>query len=425
LSIAECRGATRQSSSAFNRKSSLIHRQLTIGNRQSTIVNAMLVLGIESSCDETAAAVVADGERICSSAVASQVLMHEKYGGVVPELASREHLRAIEPVVDEACRQAELTLRDVDAIAVTEGPGLIGSLLVGLVYGKALALALNKPLVGVNHLEGHIHAVLLENKIDRAAGLPLPEAQVPAVTLVVSGGHTTLFHIAPGAPNARPTFPPFAYTQLGHSRDDAAGEAFDKVARLLALGYPGGPVIDKLSRFGNPHAVDFGHIKIRGNSRDFSFSGLKTAVLYRVRGTGLAREAEERRGWRKTVERPTVDDLRGHCSQATLDLIASFQYAVVQDLVERTLAASEDSRVDNIFVSGGVACNSLLRQRFTERCRGFHVFFPSLALSTDNAAMIAAAGYYKLLAGERAGISLAPHASFPLGTKSPNLCASE
>ena len=253
----------------------------------------------------------------------------------------------------------------------------------------------------------------------------MPEARLPAVTLVVSGGHTTLFHVTPGAPSAQQTSPRFNYTQLGHTRDDAAGEAFDKVAKLLALGYPGGPVIDKLSRFGDSHAVDFGHIKMKGNPLDFSFSGLKTAVLYRVRGTELAREAEERRAWRKTVEHPTLDDLRGHCSQATLDLIASFQHAVVQDLVERTLAAAEDSRVDNIFVSGGVACNSLLRQRFTERSKGFQVFFPSPALSTDNAAMIAAAGYYKLLAGERAGISLTAHASFPLGAKRPNLCVSE
>jgi len=377
----------------------------------------MLVLGIESSCDETAAAVVADGERICSSAVASQVLTHEKYGGVVPELASREHLRAIAPVVDEACRQAGVALRDVDAIAVTEGPGLIGSLLVGLVYGKALALSLNKPLVGVNHLEGHIHSVLLENKMDRAAGKPLSEARLPAVTLVVSGGHTTLFHVTPGSASETPSTPRFHYTQLGHTRDDAAGEAFDKIAKLLALGYPGGPVIDKLSRFGDSHAVDFGHIKMKGNRLDFSFSGIKTAVLYRVRGTELAVEAEERRAWRKTLERPTVDDLRSHCSQATIDLIASFQQAVVQDLVERTLAAAEDSRVDNVFVSGGVACNSLLRQRFADGSRGFQVFFPSPALSTDNAAMIAAAGYYKLLAGERAGVTLTAHASLPLGTK--------
>jgi N6-L-threonylcarbamoyladenine synthase len=402
---------------------------------------SMLVLGIESSCDETAAALVADGERIRASVVASQVLTHEKYGGVVPELASREHLRKIEPVVEEACRQAQVAMGDVDAIAVTEGPGLIGSLLVGLVYGKALALSLGKPLVGVSHLEGHIHAVLLENKMDRAAGKPMPELTLPAVALVVSGGHTALFRVEgeirhPG-PNAalrpialfteacqtlgaygrRAVRPYFTYSQLGHTRDDAAGEAFDKVAKLLELGYPGGPIIDQLSRFGNPRAVDFGHIKMKGNPLDFSFSGLKTAVLYRVRGTSLATEAEARRGWRRTVARPPVDDLRVHCSPATLDLIASFQHAVVQDLVERTLAAAEACAVDTILVSGGVACNSLLRQRFAEASKqqGFQVFFPSPTLSTDNAAMIAAAGYYKLLAGERVGVSLTAHASLPLG----------
>jgi N6-L-threonylcarbamoyladenine synthase len=375
----------------------------------------MLVLGIESSCDETAAAVVADGERVLSSVVASQIRTHDKYGGVVPELASREHLHAIEPVVDSACRQANVTLSDVDAIAVTEGPGLIGSLLVGLVYGKALALSLNKPLVGVNHLEGHIQAVLLQNKIDRAADASTPEARLPAVTLVVSGGHTSLFLTSSNTCDYGRKV--FQYSQLGHTRDDAAGEAFDKVARLLALGYPGGPVIDKLSRLGNAHAVDFGRIKMKGNASDFSFSGLKTAVLYRVRGSELATEAERRRSWRSAVEHPTADELRRHCSQATLDLIASFQNAVVQDLVERTLAAADDARVDTIFVSGGVACNSLLRRRFSEESRGFQVFFPSLALSTDNAAMIAAAGYNRLVAGECAGISLTAHASFALGVK--------
>jgi len=377
----------------------------------------MLVLGIESSCDETAAAVVADGEAIRSSVVASQVLTHEKYGGVVPELASREHLRAIEPVVDEACGLAQVGLRDVDAIAVTEGPGLIGSLLVGLVYGKALALSLAKPLVGVNHLEGHIHAVLLQNRMDRAAQLHVPEARLPAVTLVVSGGHTTLFKVARNAANAGQDPTGYDYASLGRTRDDAAGEAFDKVAKLLALGYPGGPVIDKLSRFGDPHAVEFGHIKMKGNPRDFSFSGLKTAVLYRVRGTELATEAEARRAWRKSVQKTTLDELRAHCSPATLDLISSFQHAVVQDLVGRTLAAAEDAGVDTLLVSGGVASNSLLRQRFLEASHGFHVFFPSPALSTDNAAMIAAAAYPRLLAGERAGIALTAHASFPLGVQ--------
>ncbi|MGO9273157.1 MAG: tRNA (adenosine(37)-N6)-threonylcarbamoyltransferase complex transferase subunit TsaD [Terriglobia bacterium] len=463
----------------------------------------MLVLGIESSCDETAAAVVADGERILSNVVASQVLTHARYGGVVPELASREHLRKIGPVVDAACREAGVSVNDVDAVAVTEGPGLIGSLLVGLVYAKALALSLEKPLVGVNHLEGHVHAVLLENKMARRAGQQVEEPSFPNVTLVVSGGHTSLFRVeivslggeegsrrkaeggrklpigrqdgshstslsevevVPGeqegsrqkaeggealsiadrrligreeashsgfpiANRQSPignSFPPsafclpptaFSYVRLGQTRDDAAGEAFDKVAKLLALGYPGGPVIDQLSRFGNSRAVDFGHIKMKGNPLDFSFSGLKTAVLYRVRGTELAREAEERRMWRQTAERPTLDDLRGRCSQATIDLIASFQHAVVQDLVERTLAAADREGVESIFVSGGVACNSLLRERFAEaagRAR-LQVFFPSLGLSTDNAAMIAAAGFYKLAAAERADSNLTAHASLPLG----------
>jgi N6-L-threonylcarbamoyladenine synthase len=380
----------------------------------------MVVLGIESSCDETAAAVVVDGAKTLSSVVASQVATHEKYGGVVPELASREHLRKIVQVVDEACRRAGLGLRDVDAIAVTEGPGLIGSLLVGLVYGKALALALGKPLVGVNHLEGHIHAVLLENQMGRAASSgALGELPLPALTLVVSGGHTSLFLVTATPVGAHGDAPieRFAYRRLGQTRDDAAGEAFDKVAKLLALGYPGGPIIDRLARYGNPKAVDFGRIKMKGNPLDFSFSGLKTAVLYRVRGTSLAVEAEARRAWRKTAGRVTPEDLRAQCSQETLDLIASFQEAVVRDLVERTSAAADASRVESIFVSGGVACNSLLRERFAEAVKTLRipVFFPSPALSTDNAAMIAAAGYYKLAAGERADASLTAHASFPLG----------
>ncbi|MGA2632013.1 MAG: tRNA (adenosine(37)-N6)-threonylcarbamoyltransferase complex transferase subunit TsaD [Terriglobia bacterium] len=376
----------------------------------------MLILGIESSCDETAAAVVADGERILSNVVASQVLTHEKYGGVVPELASREHLRKINLVVDEALARAQIRLEAVDGLAVTEGPGLIGSLLVGLVYGKALALSLGKPLVGVNHLEGHIHAVLLENKRARAVGTTAEEAKLPAVTLVVSGGHTSLFRVEAEDHDGRTTF---RYQPLGRTRDDAAGEAFDKVAKLLALGYPGGPVIDQLSSFGDPKAVDFGRIKMKGNPFDFSFSGLKTAVLYRVRGTNLAAEAEARRAWRKTVSgRVTAEELRAHCSPATLDLVASFQRAVVVDLVARSMAAAENAGVATILVSGGVACNSLLRARFNEaaRAHAMGVFFPSLELSTDNAAMIAAAGYYKLAAGERAGIPLTGHASFPLGS---------
>jgi N6-L-threonylcarbamoyladenine synthase len=378
----------------------------------------MLILGIESSCDETAAAVVADGDRILSNVVASQALTHEKYGGVVPELASREHLRKITPVVEEACRQAGIGLCQVDAIAVTEGPGLIGSLLVGLTYAKATALALNKPFVGVNHLEGHIHAVLLQNRSERRAGTAEAEARFPNVTLVVSGGHTCLFRVET---IERADSPRFSYRRLGQTRDDAAGEAFDKVAKLLALGYPGGPVIDRLSSFGNSRAVDFGRIRLKGNPLDFSFSGLKTAVLYRLRGTDLQIEASERRAWlssqRKQGRAVSPQELRERCSQATVDLVASFQAAVVDDLVARTLAAAEREGVECIFVSGGVACNSLLRRRFAEAAQrtGLPVLFPSPALSTDNAAMIAAAGYFKLRAGECADRSLTAHASFPLG----------
>jgi len=383
----------------------------------------MLVLGIESSCDETAAAVVADGEHILSNVVASQILTHERFGGVVPELASREHLRRIGPVVDEACARAGLTPAQVDALAVTEGPGLIGSLLVGVVYGKALAEALAKPIVGVNHLEGHIHAVLLENKIARALNPEIDAAEFPNVTLVVSGGHTVLYRVETNDMTGT-TAPRFRYTRLGQTRDDAAGEAFDKVAKLLALGYPGGPVIDRLAAHGNAGAVDFGRIRMKGNPLDFSFSGLKTAVLYRVRGSVLEHEAEERRGWqnnlRRDGKRASPDELREHCSRETFDLIASFQSAVVNDLVERTLAAADAEAVSSVFVSGGVACNSLLRRRAAEaaRAQGLGCFFPSLALATDNAAMIAAAGFFKLASGERADATLTAHASLPLGASS-------
>lgn len=378
----------------------------------------MLVLGIESSCDETAAAVVADGRHILSNVVASQIKIHERFGGVVPELASREHLKKISPVVDEACARAGTSLEEIEAIAVTEGPGLIGSLLVGLVYGKALALALRKPLIGVNHLEGHIHAVLLHNTIERQEGKPVPAADFPNTTLVVSGGHTILYsvdsdtHVEGGCPS-------FSYKMLGQTRDDAAGEAFDKVAKLLALGYPGGPVIDRLARYGHPRSSEFGRIRMKGNQLDFSFSGLKTAVLYRVRGTPLAAEAEDRRAWREaSPDAPALEELRAHCSQETLDLIASFQEAVVTDLIERTVSAAAAARNNTVFVSGGVACNSRLRERFAKAGeeRGFNVFFPSLGLSTDNAAMIAAAGYYKLARGLRDDASLNAHASFSLGS---------
>src|ERR1700690_4019310 len=240
------------------------------------------ILGIESSCDETAAAVVAGGRRILSSVVASQIEIHRKYGGVVPELASREHLRQIVPVVREAIEQAGIKLPDVDAVAVTCGPGLVGSLLVGVTYGKVLALALGKPLIGVNHLEGHVHAVLLEaHKHGRRPALP-------AVCLIVSGGHTIIYHVNSDSSNGAARF---SYARIGGTRDDAAGEAYDKVARLLALGFPGGPIIDQLAgkvaewgaNYRDKDGLNFGHVKIKGKAHDFSFSGIKTAVLYYVR----------------------------------------------------------------------------------------------------------------------------------------------
>jgi N6-L-threonylcarbamoyladenine synthase len=366
-----------------------------------------LVLGIESSCDETAAAIVAGGVRILSNVVASQVDIHRKYGGVVPELASREHLRKIVPVVREAVEQAHVELRDVDAVAVTNGPGLIGALLVGVTYGKVLALALGKPLVAVNHLEGHVHAVLLEA---HAAGR---HPELPAVCLIVSGGHTVLYHVKSEAANGATRF---SYARIGGTRDDAAGEAYDKVARMLALGYPGGPVIDRLAAHGNAHAIHFGEPKMSGNPYDFSFSGIKTAVLYHLRrNPQLQPEIEARRQALARGE-CSADALRALSSPATLDLIASFQRAVVSDLVGRTLAAAAQRGARTVFVSGGVAANSELRRTFEAEAgpRGIEIYLPSRALSTDNAAMIAAAGHARLLAGELADATLNAEANLPL-----------
>ena len=374
------------------------------------------ILGIESSCDETAAAVVADGVKILSSVVASQVDVHRKYGGVVPELASREHLRQIAPVVREAIAQANLALADVDAIGVTQGPGLVGSLLVGLTYGKVLALALNKPLIAVNHLEGHVHAVLLE--AHSAGRVP----KLPAVCLIVSGGHTLLYRVDASSNSVNGSVR-FSYARIGGTRDDAAGEAYDKAAKMLALGYPGGPVIDKLASHGNASAVRFGPTKIRGNPYDFSFSGIKTAVLYYLRKRPeLQAEVDARQRSLANGDRG-ADALRALSSPATLDLIASFQRAVVEDLVKRTLAASEQFAAQSVLVSGGVAANRELRQRFEEegRKRGLDVFFPSRPLSTDNAAMIAAAAFAKFSAGERADASLNAAPNFPLGVPSPTV----
>ena len=362
------------------------------------------ILGIESSCDETAAAVVADGREILSSVVASQIDVHRKYGGVVPELASREHLRQIVPVVREALAQAGMQLGDVDAIGVTYGPGLVGALLVGITYGKTLAQALGKPLVPVNHLEGHVHAVFLEaHKAGRIAKLP-------AVCLIVSGGHTVLYEVKPEDPGAQDAGARLRYRKIGQTRDDAAGEAYDKVAKLLGLGYPGGPILDRLAAASNGAnaPVKFGPTKMKGNTLDFSFSGLKTAVLYHLREHAeyneeiRTREAAIERGQRK------FEELLPLCSRQTLGLVREFQNAVVRDLVERTMRAAEELGVESVLVSGGVAANSQLRAAFEERGKSasLEVFFPSRALSTDNAAMIAAAAYSRYCAGILADTSL-------------------
>ena len=331
----------------------------------------MLVLGIETSCDETAAAVVRDGCEIVSSVIASQIKTHERFGGVVPELASREHLDKIVPIVEEARARASVDKEQLDGIAVTIGPGLIGSLLVGVSYAKAMAYALAKPLVGVNHIEGHIYSVCFEN----------PPVKHPALALIVSGGHTNLFFVpSPGK-----------YKVVGRTRDDAAGEAFDKVAKLLGLGYPGGPIIERLAREGNPRAVKFAIPRMGDNRPDFSFSGLKTAVQKYVREAGLQPVSNG--------ETP---------SQGIKDLAASFQSTVVRSLVSTMERVAAEYHPRTLIVAGGVACNGALRDTAQQAAThlGVPVFFPSPHLSTDNAAMIAAAGTVKLNAGERADWNL-------------------
>jgi N6-L-threonylcarbamoyladenine synthase len=401
-----------------------------------------LILAIESSCDETAAAIVQRGSRTLSSVVASQIATHSRYGGVVPELASREHLRAIVPVVRAALEQAQVALPDLDAIAVTSGPGLAGALLVGITYAKALAYAQNIPLIAINHLEGHIHAVLLNERErlralqpDNLDGDSVPDE--PALALVVSGGHTHLYL-------ARPAHGAWSYTLVGRTVDDAAGEAYDKVAKLLGLGYPGGPWIDALSQHGNPHAVPFSFAQIKTKvhlggkpprtkaaktapiaSLDprflFSFSGIKTAVLRYVELHNLRPEAEARREALFTgpdaPAKPSIDDALAATDPQTLDLIASFQHAVVGDLMKKTFAAQEALDANRILVTGGVAANHELRARFSAEAarRGLHVAFPKLSLSTDNAAMIAAAAWPRLQAGEFAPSDLSAVPSLALG----------
>jgi N6-L-threonylcarbamoyladenine synthase len=357
-----------------------------------------LILGIESSCDETAASVVRGGREVLSNVVASQMQMHALYGGVVPELASREHLRNITPVIREAMAKAGVEYSDLDAIAVTSGPGLAGALLVGISFAKSLAFALDKPLVAVNHLEGHIHAVLMQN--NESTG------EVPVLALVVSGGHTHLYL-------AEQRGGRWHYRNVGRTVDDAAGEAYDKVAKLLGLGYPGGPWIDTLATHGNPKAVPFrfAEIKHRGvdpeaePTHDFSFSGIKTAVLRYVETHGMKPAFDARRAefaHLKPAEAVFLLD------QQTLDLVASFQHAVVGNLTKQTLRAAEHFGVGTILVSGGVAANRELRATMTSLAgeKGIAVHFPELALSTDNAAMIAAAAWPRFVAGDFAGSGL-------------------
>jgi N6-L-threonylcarbamoyladenine synthase len=356
------------------------------------------ILAIESSCDETAAAVVEDGERVLSSVVASQLDTHGKYGGVVPELASREHLRSIVSVVREALGRTGASLSEMDAIAVTEGPGLVGSLLVGITYAKALSWASNRPLIGVNHVEGHIHAVIMEA---RQSGAPV---EFPALALVASGGHTHLFEVQQG----------YRYRLLGKTRDDAAGEAFDKVAKLLGFGYPGGPVIDKLASYGNPMAVRFTLAKIKGNATDFSFSGLKTAVLRWFEARDLSEEVSRRRELLRKNPNPTTEEWLQVTPQQTLDVLASFQRTVIEELLRRIRLSTEATGAKTVIISGGVACNAGLREAAARERLPARILFPTPGLSTDNAAMIAAAAFRKYDQQQFAGWDLAAKANLPL-----------
>lgn len=335
----------------------------------------MLILGIETSCDETAASVVKDGKKILSNVVASQVAIHRKFWGVVPEIASRKHLELINPVISEALSEAKIGFSDLDGIAVTYGPGLVGALLVGLSTAKAIAYSNNLPFVGINHLEGHIYANYLEH----------PSLKFPFLALIVSGGHSDLVYVKDHG----------IYEVMGRTRDDAPGEAFDKIAKFLKLGYPGGPIIDKLSKKGNPKAISFprSYFKTK-ETLDFSFSGIKTAVVncvMRVKGQGLR----------------------------VKDIVASFQEAIVDMLIKNTLRAAKIKGVKKIVLAGGVAANSRLRERLREEAtaRGISLYYPREELCTDNAAMIACCGYCKLKEGIKSDLSLNAVANLSLGER--------
>lgn len=346
----------------------------------------MIVLGIESSCDETAAALVEDGCKVLSSTVASQVSIHREYGGVVPELASREHVDNINHVVNEALDSAGVDWDSVDAVAVTRGPGLVGALLVGLAYAKALAFGRGLPFIGVNHLEGHIYSIFLDH----------PNAETPALSLVVSGGHTNLYYLKEIGD----------YPLIAKTRDDAAGEALDKLSKFLGLGYPGGPVIERLAHHGDPEAVPFTIPRISDQSIDFSFSGLKSAALRYAKAEGITAV--------QTGTPVTAEELDGRI----LDLVSSYQHIIIQQLIDRLEKGLHGHRVRSIHVSGGVSCNKTLRKQIGEHfeARKIPVYCPRPALTTDNAAMIAAAGYLRLKTGQIDGWDLSADPNLRLHT---------
>jgi len=332
-----------------------------------------LIMGIETSCDETAAAIVKDGKKIISNVVASQISIHQKYGGVVPEIASRKHMEYIIPVIDKALDESGEKITDLSAIAVTYGPGLIGSLLVGLSVAKAMAYAQNIPLIGVNHLEAHIYANFLEHN----------EIKPPFVCLIVSGGHTSLVYIRHFG----------EYELLGQTKDDAAGEVFDKIAKFLNLGYPGGPIIEKLAKEGDPSSIQFPRPILNDKTYDFSFSGLKTAVIYHIK------ELEKRN---KNIP--------------VSDILASFQQATIDVLVEKTIKAALQFKAKQIILAGGVAANTSLRREIKKKANLFNikVFYPSISLCTDNAAMVASAGYYKFKENKKSSLTLDAASRLPL-----------
>ena len=334
------------------------------------------ILAIESSCDETAAAVVKNGREVMSNIISSQIALHTLYGGVVPEIASRKHIEKINQVIEEALKEANITLEQIDAIGVTYGPGLVGALLVGVAEAKAMAFAANKPLVGVHHIEGHISANYIENK----------QLEPPYICLVVSGGHTHLVVINDYGD----------YEVIGRTRDDAAGEAFDKVARAIGLGYPGGPKIDKLSKEGNPEAIKFPRAQVEGAPFDFSFSGLKSAVLNHI----------------------NMCQMKGlEINEA--DIAASFQSSVVDALLDRAMLACKEYKMNKLAIAGGVASNSAIRKAFEEKCKKENIEFyhPSPIYCTDNAAMIGVAAYYEYINGTRHGWDLNAVPNLKLGER--------